>query len=116
MEARKVIIPLLIVCLGILCMIWLISYAKYDGYVSKETEEKYLRNLDKYEMIDYDQTYISLTYSDTLSYMAHTAFHSVTPFQKWYIAEVGMIRTNSELHRRLNEMSRKYVSTPNPLK
>jgi len=119
MEHSRVIFVSLVVSLFISTLVsWLtiVIYGFSQGYISEKTEEKYLRNLDKYTMINNQNFYIGLKGGDTLTFIATIAPFKFDPFHKWYINDVGMIKPNSLLSKKLDSIAANYIDPVNKYK
>lgn len=76
----------------------------YGGFVSKSTEQKYLRNIEKFYPIGEDQVSIHYRYRDSLTFMARNRFGH------WYISKVGLIKNRSLLAHKLDSICKYYNS------
>jgi hypothetical protein len=87
------------------------------GFISSKTEQKYLRNLHRYEVHDYG---ISLKYDflqpDTLSWFTKQPFCYIDPISKWKIRDAGAIPRWSLLSKKLDSIDATYVKPPNKYK
>jgi hypothetical protein len=83
-------------------LVLVVNMAYYGRYVSYKTEEKYLRNIHRYEKIDG----LLFIYSDTLATFAKTAFNAVDPFSKWYLLtnDKARVRPDSKLSKSLDSL------------
>ncbi len=107
-KALQIISSLLI---GVVIVFTVVSggtYVVFGGYISKSTEQKYLRNLDKFYLFDKNHFSVRHGHGDTLAFISDVAHH--TPFHKWYIAEVGTIRPSSLLSKKLDSISKTWKS------
>jgi hypothetical protein len=102
-KAVTIISSLLIGGVIIFCIVGGGTYVVFGGYISKSTEQKYLRNLDKFYLISKDHFSVH-GHGDTLAFISDVPHH--TPFHKWYISEVGTIRPSSLLSKKLDTLSK----------
>lgn len=85
-------------------------------YISKQTEEKYIRNISNYECYNCSSkdTYITpISHNDSLSWITKIVSYEINPFKKWKIDEVGAVRRGSELHRLLDSIENINKNTKN---
>lgn len=75
-------------------------------YVNTKTQDKYLRNIDKFYAISDDLIKSNYKHDDSLSYASKVLYR--IPYQKWYISDVGLVPVGSELDRKLDSISDSY--------
>ena len=102
------------------CIVWLIIHvfivlmvhAFLCGYISDSTEQKYIRNIDKYK---FDGKFIKPSAGgDSLTYINLTPANEIDLFHKWYIMDdVGLVRPGSTLSKKLDSI---YNSSKNKYK
>lgn len=110
---KSFLIALSIVFLFFYCGIFLFGHFFVGGYITKETEQKYIRNLSKYKW-DEPIMYRSYIHDDSLACFAFMPLQFIDPFHKWYIMDnVGAVRPGSELSKKLDSI---YYRTKNKLK
>lgn len=84
-----------------------------DGYISPETEKKYLRNINNYQAVISKRHLSNFNGRDSLSFIAKYPLQVILPFHKWYIGDVGAVKPWSELSKKLDSIS---ITYKNPYK
>lgn len=102
MHKRKAILILITVWAFVwFCTAVLAGFLIHGNFISKKTEEKYLRNIHLYKPISERQIYV---FSDTLGYIAKVSLAALNPFYKYYLEDTGLIKRGSELEKKVDSV------------
>ena len=110
----KLIVNILSSFIIIIGIFYVLDYFGHGGYISSETEQKYLRNISKFYPISKRHCTTGLSGGDTLSFAAKVL--PVDLFNKWYIYKVGLVRRDSELSKKFDSIAATYKNELNKLK
>ena len=110
----KLIVNILSSFIIIIGIFYVLDYFGHGGYISSETEQKYLRNIGKFYPISDRQCTTGLYGRDTLSFTAKVI--PLDLFNKWYISKVGLVRRDSELSKKFDSIASTYKKELNKLK
>lgn len=102
----KLIASILLSFIIYIGIFYALDYFGHGGYISSETEQKYLRNISKFYPISKRQCTAGLSNGDTLSFAAKV--FPVDLFSKWYISDVGLVSPYSELSKKFDSIAATY--------
>lgn len=105
----------LVYVVAIVVVIHAAKYSTFGTNISKQTNDKYLRNIKKMHPISNRELCPDYHIDDSVSFAATIPCSMIDPFNKWYIFNVGVVPRNSELSRKLDSIAATYVET-NPYK
>lgn len=107
MKGIVIYLGLFLISIMIACGLIIFIHATYYPYISKQTEEKYIRNISNYEYYKSGSNYMHInpiSGGDSLAWISQVINYEIDPFRKWKIDEVGAVRRGSELHRLLDSI------------
>lgn len=111
-QMNRIVLALL-VWLG--CIVFLvaainISEIADEGFISKQTEEKYIRNIGRFTIEGGGDRWLYVR-SDTLTSIFENHSAPINLFSKYSIHRVGMIRRGSRLHHLVDSV---ITNSPDP--